>query len=98
MSRRNRRRPRPPTQASSPPAPAPGVAPPRLTRARFALLGALVALAAGAGVWWVLQPKAPPQATIPVPPKLVEARFVGSEACAGCHANAFAAWKGSQHA
>ena len=85
-------------QASSPPAPAPAVAPPRLTRARIALLGALVVLAAGAGVWWVLRPKAPPQAPIPAPPKLVEARFVGSEACAGCHANTFAAWKGSQHA
>ena len=55
-------------------------------------------LAAGAGTWSALRPQAPPRAIIPAPPKLVEARFVGSEACAGCHANAFAAWKGSQHA
>jgi tetratricopeptide (TPR) repeat protein len=53
---------------------------------------------AAAGTWWALRPHAPQQATMPVPPKAVEARFVGSEACAGCHANAFAAWKGSQHA
>ena len=53
-------------------------------------------LTAGAGTWWVLRPEAPPRAI--APPKPVEARFVGSEACAGCHANAFAAWKGSQHA
>jgi tetratricopeptide (TPR) repeat protein len=35
---------------------------------------------------------------MPVPQKEMQARFVGSEACAGCHTNVFAAWKGSQHA
>ncbi|MGO9514762.1 MAG: tetratricopeptide repeat protein [Steroidobacteraceae bacterium] len=29
---------------------------------------------------------------------MVDARFVASEACAGCHGNAYAAWKSSQHA
>ena len=55
-------------------------------------------LAAVAGIWWALRPHAPPQAILPSATKPLEARFVGSEACAGCHANASAAWKGSQHA
>jgi tetratricopeptide (TPR) repeat protein len=65
---------------------------------RIALIAAVILAAVVAGTWWALRPLAPPQATLPAPQKTVEARFVGSEACAGCHANAFAAWRGSQHA
>src|SRR5271165_472572 len=97
MSRRKRRRPRPP-RASSPAAPARSAAAARPSRARFAFIAALVVLAAAAGTWWALRPRAPSQAIMPIAQTAVEAHFVGSEACAGCHANAFAAWKGSQHA
>jgi Flp pilus assembly protein TadD len=62
------------------------------------LIGALVVLAIATGAWWVLRPQTPPPAAMRVPQKAIEARFVGSEACAGCHADAFAAWRGSQHA
>jgi len=60
-------------------------------------------VAAAAGIWWSLRPGAPsPAATqpaaAPAPRAALDARFVGSEACAGCHSNAYAAWKGSHHA
>ena len=68
-------------------------------------MAALIVLVAAVGIWWAPrrgapQPQAPqaPQPSAPLAPSATEARFVGSEACAGCHAGAFAAWKGSQHA
>ena len=39
--------------------------------------------------------RAPPLAS---PPVAAEASFAGSDACAGCHADEAAAWRGSQHA
>src|SRR5271170_7839287 len=40
-------------------------------------------------------------ATLPTPSRAEESaatpRFVDSQACAGCHAKEYAAWKGSQH-
>ncbi len=40
---------------------------------------------------------APPNAA-PAPRAAAEAHFVGSEACAGCHAKAYTAWQNSHHA
>jgi tetratricopeptide (TPR) repeat protein len=66
-------------------------------RRRFPLIATLAGLAASAGIWWALR-SAPLQATAPLVSPRVEARFVGSQACAGCHAVAFAAWRDSRHA
>lgn len=54
-------------------------------------------LAVAAGAWWGLRLRAvaPAAASAPNPG---EAYFVGSEACAGCHAGAYSAWQASQHA
>jgi Flp pilus assembly protein TadD len=64
-----------------------------------ALIGAVLVLA-GAAAWWALQtPSANHRATVatvPVTPP-VDARFVGSAACGGCHAAEDVAWRGSQH-
>jgi tetratricopeptide (TPR) repeat protein/formate-dependent nitrite reductase cytochrome c552 subunit len=96
MSPRKRR---PPPAAEKSVAQAPAAAGPR----RWYLLAvAVIAIAATAGVWWTLRP-APPAASqterpASVPLPAVTATFVGSEACAGCHDKAYAAWKGSHHA
>ncbi len=103
MSRRKRR----------PPPPAPEELPeqkPAAMRSRpwYLLAGAVIAIAAAAGAWWALHSAAPPAAgpegaaapagrSTPSPPPMV-ASFVGSEACAGCHEKAYAAWKDSHHA
>ena len=88
-------------------------APPRSRRAGIAFALAAVAIAAGAGIWWMLRPGAPSPATTapaaaaptaaapdaaPAARAAVEARFVGSESCAGCHAKAYGAWQSSHHA
>ncbi len=61
---------------------------------KFALAGAVIAVLAGAAIMW----RAPGPA---VPPGESAARaapeFVGSAACAGCHANETKAWTGSHH-
>ncbi len=73
----------------------------------YLLAGAVIAMAA-AGAWWTLRPAGPPAAAPPgtaapagptrSAPPAVAASFVGSEACAGCHDRAYAAWKDSHHA
>ncbi|HLN49177.1 MAG TPA: tetratricopeptide repeat protein [Steroidobacteraceae bacterium] len=79
------------------------------SRRWYLLAGAMIAIAAMAGVWWTVRPVAPPSAEspgaaapadrpTPSPPPSVAASFVGSEACAGCHDQAYAAWKDSHHA
>ena len=102
MSRRKRR----------PPPPAPEKLPeqkPAATRSHrwYLLAGAVIAIAAAAGVWWALHSAAPPAVTPPgvaatpgrpTPAPAATASFVGSEACAGCHDQAYAAWKDSHHA
>ncbi len=78
------------------------------SRRRYLLAGAVIAIAAAAGAWWALHPAAPPAAgpegaaapagrPTPSPPPMA-ATFVGSDACAGCHDKAYAAWKDSHHA
>ncbi|MGO9635101.1 MAG: tetratricopeptide repeat protein [Steroidobacteraceae bacterium] len=78
------------------------------SRPWYLLAGAVIAIAAAAGAWWALHSAAPPAAgpegaaapagrSTPSPPPMV-ASFVGSEACAGCHEKAYAAWKDSHHA
>ena len=51
-----------------------------------------IGIVAAAAAWWLV-PR--PAITPPVP---TEPTFVGSAACAGCHASQYAAWTGSQHA
>jgi predicted CXXCH cytochrome family protein len=65
-------------------------------RSRRSIAGWLVAGAAiiGVAVAWVGWRSNP----APGPLTGHEPTFVGSTACAGCHAGAFAAWRGSQHA
>jgi tetratricopeptide (TPR) repeat protein len=70
---------------------------------RWYLLAGVVIVIAAAGAWWTLRPATPvpPAQTerpTPSPPPAVAANFVGSEACAGCHDKAYAAWKDSHHA
>jgi len=63
------------------------------------VVGALL-LAGVAVVAWMLRggtdpvTATAPAPAVPAPP----ATYVGSEACAACHAEAYAAWQGSQHA
>jgi tetratricopeptide (TPR) repeat protein len=98
MSRRKRR---PPPAA---PENLPGRKPAALGSRRWYLLAGAVIVMAAAGAWWTLRPAAPPPAVAPTDrptpaaPAAVAASFVGSEACAGCHDQAYAAWKNSHHA
>ncbi len=64
---------------------------------RRRLLGAVIALAAVAAITYFWHPwdRAPPPAA---PVAQAAPSFVGSEACAGCHAKETDAWRGSQHA
>jgi len=61
---------------------------------------AALLLAGLAVVAWMLRGGTDPvTAIVPTPAApAAPARYVGSEACAGCHAEAYAAWQGSQHA
>ena len=63
-------------------------------RAWVAAATGIAIAAAGALAWWAIGRSGPP------PAHKVEAgaaHFVGSQACAGCHAAQHTAWQGSQH-
>jgi tetratricopeptide (TPR) repeat protein len=98
-----RRKPDKPRAAGAAPrTAAPAAAPPAPSRPRRSWLAAaivvLLALAGGA-TWWLATRAGPapaPQAAAPGP--AAEARYVGSEACASCHAEQHARWQTSQHA
>jgi len=55
----------------------------------------MLALAAGAGGWWLWRSASAPA---PVASPLLAETYVGAKACAECHAREYDAWKGSQHA
>ncbi|MFO1361555.1 MAG: multiheme c-type cytochrome [Burkholderiales bacterium] len=88
-----------PKAGAGPAAPAPIPAPtrPRRTRAPWLAAGALLVLAAlGYGAFRLTErTPQPPTASAPPPP--VAAAYVGTAACAECHAQERAAWQGSQH-
>ena len=65
---------------------------------RLALLAVAVLVVISAGVWWGSRPSTPLQVADVSASVALNANFVGSEACANCHVNAYAAWKSSQHA
>ncbi len=75
-------------------------------RARIVAGALAVLLLAGGAAWLALRPPAAAPAgpggsagpTAGVAANAATARFVGSEACAACHAAEHAAWRGSQHA
>ncbi len=46
----------------------------------------------------MLRPSAPQKVPADSPSLVTNADYVGNDACAGCHADAYAAWKDSQHA
>ncbi len=64
----------------------------------YAIVVATALIAIAADVWWMSRPGKPTEAAAPSPPVVTTASYVGNEACAGCHADAYAAWKDSQHA
>jgi tetratricopeptide (TPR) repeat protein/cytochrome c553 len=90
------------TQQSSGQFPSPSPAPPRGRRAAWLALAAAIALSA-AGAWWLdanRRAPAPSPAAAPPPaaaPSPVAATYVGTAACAECHAKEHGAWQGSQH-
>jgi tetratricopeptide (TPR) repeat protein len=55
-------------------------------------------IAIAVDVWWILRPGTPSQSDTGSMPLATSASFVGNDACIGCHADAYAAWKDSQHA
>jgi predicted CXXCH cytochrome family protein len=61
-------------------------------------LVALLLLLAGAAGAWLMWRGAGLAGRASVSAPVAPAAFVGSQACAGCHADQFARWKGSQHA
>jgi Flp pilus assembly protein TadD len=66
---------------------------------KAALVGAVLVLAGGAA-WWALQQssvKGPASVAAAPSAAALEAVFIGSAGCAGCHAAEHAAWRGSQH-
>jgi predicted CXXCH cytochrome family protein len=84
--------------AVAPPAPATTAGTPLVGRSNFMLLAVLVVAAAIAvALWRPWERVATPQLAVAVP-TAAPASFLGSSACAGCHANATKAWSGSQHA
>jgi tetratricopeptide (TPR) repeat protein len=112
MSRRKPKRPPSaipaPSAASTATPPPSAIATSRASRgAAWAGLGVVLVVAA-AGFWWFQRsgkppPPLPPQAAAPAPAPAVasagaQASFVGSEACAACHTDAYAAWKPTRHA
>jgi Flp pilus assembly protein TadD len=95
MSRRKRRPPSLSTPASSNVSPA---VPARSRRVILALVAVAALIVAGAGARWTLLHDGSAHAENFSPSATENASFVGSEACAGCHADAYSAWKTSQHA
>jgi len=95
MSRRKRQRP-----AAKPGAIAEekAASPVRSRRVLYTILVATALIAIAADIWWILRPGKPTEATATSPPVVTTASYVGNEACTGCHADAYAAWKDSQHA
>jgi predicted CXXCH cytochrome family protein len=61
------------------------------------IVGVLL-LAGAAAIAWMLRGGTNPVATVAPAVPAAPATYVGSGACAGCHAEAYEAWKGSQHA
>jgi predicted CXXCH cytochrome family protein len=55
---------------------------------RYALAALALAALIGAAIWWYRAAQTPPQVAL---------HYVGSDACAGCHAAEHAAWQTSQH-
>jgi len=95
MSKRRRKSRQSTTPASPPFSGAPVVSPTRSSgKWKFALAGLGVAIFAGALLFW--QTRGP----VGVPPEITlqaASLFVGSTACAGCHAKVMEAWRGSHH-
>ncbi len=68
-------------------------------RSRPLLIAMAGVLIAAGGALWLLRPSGPPpHAPTAAPAAPVTADFVGSGACASCHAKEHAAWTTSQHA
>ena len=88
-------------QPAQPATPAPG------RRALLVVLAALSLAAIGAIVWMSSSPTPTAQAPAdlaqaslaqtPTRPAPIDAQFIGSQACASCHAAQFKDWSGSQH-
>ena len=95
MSRQKRQR---PTVKPGAIAKEKAAAPVRSRRLLYTALVATALIAIAADLWWMLRPDQPTEATVTPAPVVTTASYVGNEACAGCHANAYAAWKDSQHA
>jgi tetratricopeptide (TPR) repeat protein len=70
----------------------------RSRRLLYAIVVPAILIAIVADVWWMLRPDKPPKSAEDSPPAVTTASYVGNDACAGCHAQAYAAWKDSQHA
>src|SRR5690606_15163477 len=63
---------------------------------RRAAVGLVVAAGLAVAFWWRSHPT--PEQTAGNVAGSVQATYVGSEACAGCHRDAAAEWQRSQHA
>jgi predicted CXXCH cytochrome family protein len=83
--------------------PTTGGAQPAKTRRVRLFAAAGIALIAGVIVWQLVPWRSsrhsdgPSQDSGAGPPKSAEASYVGAEICAGCHQDAFKAWRASQH-
>jgi tetratricopeptide (TPR) repeat protein len=81
-----------------PAAPAPAAPAPRRRRRPWLAAAALVAVAVlGAIAWRLHVDRKPAERAAPAPPPVAAAAYVGTAACAQCHAPQHAAWQGSQH-
>jgi len=85
--------------AAAAPAAAPEPAPPRRTRAPWLAAAVLLGLVVlGIGAWRLATERKPPQAPVSAAaPPPAAATYVGTAACAECHAKEHGAWQGSQH-
>ena len=95
MSRQKRQR---PAAKSKPIAEGKAAAPVRSRRLLYTVLVATALIAIAADLWWMLRSDKPTEATVTPAPVVTTASYAGNEACTGCHADAYAAWKDSQHA
>jgi len=92
------RRKRPPVRPETPSA-TPATSSGAQSSRRAWLAFALVALAVAAGAWWFSTRAPAPILSSRAPVDSAEAAtYVGSRECADCHADAWKAWQGSQHA